>query len=243
MITLPRKNPSTTRPLRIGLICLAIVWTLFASCATVPSLSDMDSPPESTGRYTQIQVTLTEKARSLIGERTRIEVDGVRFNADCSGTVLAIFYAAGLDLRTGFNRAKGDNGVEKLYRLMEGSKLLDDTDLPEPGSLVFWDDTYDRNGDGKMNDPLSHVGIIVSAESNGDLRYVHYHYRDGVVEERMNLRRPSVRQEKSGGADVVVNSPLRMKSWKPDSKSLSGELYRIGARSWEYVPPRVSLAF
>jgi cell wall-associated NlpC family hydrolase len=195
---------------------------------------EKESRVQRAKRYKPIQVALSEEARDLIGKRDRIEVDGTRFNADCSGTMLAVFFAAGLDLRPGFNRAQGSTGVEKLYHLMESSHLLDDSDLPQPGSLVFWDDTYDRNGDGKRNDPLTHVGIIVSAESDGDLRYVHYHYRNGVVEERMNLRHPTEGTKKSGGADVIVNSPLRMKSWKPDAESLSGELFRISARSYEF---------
>ncbi len=244
MIALLGTRPSRSARSALSLVAACVLSSAAISCASLDALSP--APPESVGAepgasgYTSAQAALAGQARALVGERDRIEVNGVRFNADCSGTMLAVFYAAGLDLRPGFNRVRGDTGVERLYNLMESAGLLDDSDLPQPGSLVFWDDTYDRNGDGKKNDHLSHVGLIVSADRGGNLSYVHYHYRDGVVEERMNLREPSVAIKKSGGADVVVNSPLRMKSWKPDTASLAGELYRASARSYEYPGDRLA---
>lgn len=230
------------------LALLAVSACVFSACTSAPtavndarprqaeevSFGKNIRPQRNDERYTPIQNAITEGAHKLLGARDKISVNGERFNADCSGTMLAIFYAAGLDLRPGFNRAKGNTGVQRLYSLMESAGLLDDTDTPQPGSLVFWDDTYDRNGDGKKNDPLSHVGLVVSADREGNLTYVHYHYRNGIVEEHMNLREPGVAIKKSGDVDVIVNSPLRMRSWKPDSASLAGELYRIGARSYEY---------
>ena len=244
----PGTNEPRSARSALPFVAACVLSAAAVSCASVSELAVRPAPPESADaettatRYTPTQTALTERARARGGARGPGKVDGVRFNADCSGTMLAVFYAAGLDLRPGFNRVKGNTGVERLYNLMDGAGLLDDTDVPQPGSLVFWDDTYDRNGDGKKNDPLSHVGLIVSADGSGNLSYVHYHYRDGVVEERMNLREPSVAVKKSGGADVIVNSPLRMKSWKPDAASLAGELYRAGARAYEYAGDRLASA-
>jgi hypothetical protein len=183
----------------------------------------------------ETQARLAKAARSLVG-RSAFNIDGQKFNADCSGTMLAVFYLAGLDLRADFSRARGGNGVERLYRMMEKSGLLSTTDLPAVGSLLFWDDTYDKNGDGKADDPFAHVGIVVSAKENGDITFVHYHYIKGVVEEPMNLKEPATFMERRDGKDVVVNAKLRMVSWKPDSKTLASELYRAAGQAYKYKP-------
>ncbi len=35
------------------------------------------------------------------------------------------------------------------------------------GDLVFFDNTYDRNGDGKFDDRITHVGIVVGFDKEG----------------------------------------------------------------------------
>ena len=75
---------------------------------------------------------------------------------------------------------------------------------PNPGDLVFFDDTHDRNHDGRRNDPLTHVGIVVRTESDGTVVFAHRLDR-GVVLGRMNLSDPGVRTV--GGR--VVNDWLR----------------------------------
>ena len=34
--------------------------------------------------------------------------------------------------------------------------------VPRPGDLAFFDDTYDANHDGRTNDPLTHVAVVLS---------------------------------------------------------------------------------
>jgi hypothetical protein len=88
-----------------------------------------------------------------------------------------------------------------------------------PGDIIFWDNSYDRNGDGRFNDELTHAGIVVAVEDDGTVSYVHHNYRRGVVIASMNPRRPS---------DTNRNSPMRMASqrWDKSAPWLSGELYR-----------------
>jgi hypothetical protein len=90
--------------------------------------------------------------------------------------------------------------------------------LPLPGDLVFWDNTYDRNGNGRWDDDLTHAGIVVSVDDDGTIHYVHHNYRRGIVVEQMNLRAPD---------DTTRNSAMRMRG-SPDGNGLwlSSHLFR-----------------
>jgi cell wall-associated NlpC family hydrolase len=150
-------------------------------------------------------------------------VNGRRFRSDCTGTILAAYYAAGIDLEAEFNRYTG-NGVARLYKIAADHGLIREGTVPQPGDVIFWDNTYDRDGDDRWNDPLTHAGIVVRSYGNGRLEYVHYDYRDGIVVARMNLASPEVHRAEGR----VVNSPMRMRSHRHlnPSKWLSSHLYR-----------------
>jgi cell wall-associated NlpC family hydrolase len=152
---------------------------------------------------------------------------GRRFNRDCTGLVLAIYYHAGIDLLRHFADYTG-NGVARLYKMLADRRLVYDTRYPQPGDLVFWDNTYDRNGDGTWNDELTHVGMVLRSRQDGSIEYVHLNYRRGVVVEHMNLVSPDVYRTGSSGAGAVVNSPMRMRnaSRQRPARWLSSHLYR-----------------
>ena len=46
---------------------------------------------------------------------------------------------------------------------------------PRVGDLVFLDETYDRNGDGRINalDTLTHIGIVEEVKSGGTFIMLH----------------------------------------------------------------------
>ncbi len=178
---------------------------LSAGVRAVPAAVPRQRSAEVAGRQAQ----LLEGARWALGRRELV-VRGRRFNMDCTGAVLAIYYYAGLDLSRNFPRYRG-GGVERLYRSLEVAALIYDTLEPVPGDIIFWDNTYDRNNDGRWNDPLTHVGMVVSVSREGDIEYVHLNYRRGIVIERMNLRRPQVYRDRNLGGARVVNSPIRMR--------------------------------
>jgi hypothetical protein len=168
---------------------------------------------------------LVASARSLIG-RTSLFVRGKKFASDCSGTVMAACWGAGLDLASLAAKAKGANGVARIYDVLSRAGLLLPKDArPRIGDIIFWDDTYDKNGNGKADDPLTHAGIVVSVGKSGQFSYVHFRYDKGVIEERMNLDAPAV---KDGPQGTRLNSNMRIKSWRPDARSLAGELYKAG---------------
>lgn len=228
-------------------LAAALALILAFSCSSLPSRempipgepgtpSDparTKAPAKGADPAARLKAELVRAARSLVGTKT-IAVKGASFNSDCSGSMLAVFYLAGYDLRPRFLRAPGSSGVDKLYGMLEAEGLVYDSKYPQPGDLVFWDDTYDKDGDGKADDPLSHVGIVTAVNASGDISYVHYSYVLGVAEERMNLLLPGARTERRDGKDVPINSIMRMAGWKPkgDSRRLAGELYRSFGKTY-----------
>lgn len=226
-------RPRTAAP------ALAAALSLAASaCGTLPGLGGQrDVPterPALTAATDAIREELGAGARSVIGA-TELVVKGRRFSWDCTGTVLAIYWYAGIDLARDFGRYSG-NGVTRLYRTLQDASLLYTTREPILGDLVFWDDTYDADGDGSWDDPLTHVGMVMETADDGTVSYVHLNYRKGIVVERMNLREPGVHQRVRDGKVTIVNSPLRMAEAgreHPD-RWLAGQLYRVLGMGYLY---------
>ena len=206
------------RPLPPLIILLAIL----SGCATVanggPGYSETREAvlTEPTGG-TEAGNQVAQAAIDLIGQRD-LTVRGRRFNYDCTGTILAAYYAAGYDLAANFGAYAG-NGVRRLYMMADDYGTLGNAEPLLPGDIIFWDNSYDRNEDRRWNDEFTHAGIVVAVEGDGTITYVHHNYRRGVVMAKMNLRRPS---------DINRNSPMRMAShrWRDSDPWLSGELYR-----------------
>jgi cell wall-associated NlpC family hydrolase len=174
-----------------------------------------------------IRAKLVEGANLVLG-KTSLRVNGKSFDLDCSGTVRAIYWYAGIDLARDFSRYSG-NGVARLFSSLDAKQLLYNTRSPLSGDLVFWDNTYDMNRDGIWNDFLTHVGMVVGTAGDGTISYVHYHDKRGIVIEYMNLLEPATYQKTIWGKMVTLNSPLRLVEPGKTRPQLwlSGQLYRI----------------
>ncbi len=154
-------------------------------------------------------------AQSLVGLK-QVKLSGVRYQ-DCSGFVVGVYREAGVDLRS--IAADDDSGVAALYRYSEAAGEVSSRGTPSPGDLVFFNETYDRNRDGRLNDGLTHVGLVESVDDDGTVRVLHRVDR-GVVRYRMNLKHPGTRMQ--GG--VAVNDYLRSASAKGPAK-LTSQLF------------------
>jgi len=211
------------KPGRGPIFILSVLLILLEACATVapPAVN-----PAARGAE-EIRRKLAEGGQYVLGKKELI-IRGKRFNMDCTGTVLAIYYYAGIDLARDFNKYTG-NGVTRLYKSLEAEELLYDTRYPVTGDIIFWDNTYDRNEDGKWNDPLTHVGMVMNVSADGDVEYVHLNYHKGIIVEDMNLRHPEIHQQIEKGRMRIINSPMRMKqAGKAHPENwLSGQLFKI----------------
>ncbi len=165
---------------------------------------------------------IVESATRLVGART-ITSHGKRIAYDCAGVTRAIFLEHGIDLYRGaFNDPKG-NGVRLIHNHIRQHGTLHRGSNVSPGDLVFFDNTWDFNGDGKLNDPLTHVGIVERFEPDGTVIFIS-RVANAVERYRMNLEQPHVHKTAQGH---VLNDYIRRKHpADPDHTArLTGELF------------------
>ncbi|HEU4383231.1 MAG TPA: CHAP domain-containing protein [Anaeromyxobacteraceae bacterium] len=188
-----------------------------ASPATLPFFIPM--PDETRARI------VAAAARDL-GRQGPFQVGGRRYRADCSGFVAAAYHSAGIPFRDALHLGDEDAGsaVVALHRaLAANGVVLGRGDRPLPGDLVFFHDTYDRNGDGRAGDPLTHVGVVERAGRDGTVTFLHRGTR-AVARGTLSLLHPSVERGPSGER---WNSRLRAArpGDQPGTRYLAGELF------------------
>ncbi len=211
-----------------------IILLILSSCRTSSDIIETDIT-EPDGIQTPMDLSDTQKklvegAYEIIG-REKLFIRGKSFGMDCSGIVLSLYWYAGIDLTKAYNDYSG-NGVTRIYRYLEDKDLLYRTLGPAPGDIIFWDNTYDKNEDGQPNDLLTHVGMVVDIDHNGNIDYIHHNYRKGIVLARMNLNNPDTYAETVNGEQIIVNSAMRMKGSPGFDKWLSSQLYRQFAMAY-----------
>ncbi|NLJ46061.1 MAG: CHAP domain-containing protein [Treponema sp.] len=228
-----RPRPRALRTAALGSALLLGTAAALVSCAVrgrEPSARDAAYPFPEAETYapavpSKLQATVVAGGLSLVG-KTELVVNGIRYPMDCTGVVRAAYAFGGVDLAYRFAFYPG-NGVARLYGTLRDAGLLYSTRYPAPGDLVFWDDTYDANGNGRADDPLTHVGMVVGVDAEGTVSYLHHNYRRGPVVERMNLIHPGAETLFVKGVYVTVNSPLRMRGSPPGPGTTAGELFRV----------------
>lgn len=165
---------------------------------------------------------IVESAARLVGART-ITSQGKRIAYDCAGVTRAIFLEHGIDLYRGaFDDPKG-NGVRLIHNHVRQHGTLHRGTNVSPGDLVFFDNTWDFNGDGKLNDPLTHVGVVERQEPDGTVVFIS-RVSNAVERYHMNLDQPHVHKNVDGR---MLNDYIRRKHpADPDQTArLTGELF------------------
>ena len=209
-------------------LAIGLLFLILSGCVSLSDSGQTLPPSALTGdKLTETQIRLVEGAGKVLGAR-RLDIGGREYPLDCTGTIMAIYAYAGIDLQSPMRRFSG-NGVTRLYRYLESLDLLYSSNTPLPGDLVFWDNTYDRNNDGKWNDTLTHVGMVVAVDIDGTVHYVHHNYRKGIVLARMNLLQPDTLVQ----GNKQLNSAMRMRDGKVYPLWLSSHLYRELGKGWE----------
>jgi hypothetical protein len=159
-------------------------------------------------------------AQRLQGQAA-VEVAGRRFASDCSGFVRGCFWSLGVDL---FDGGQGESGTAILYDRMKRDGRVFRRGPPAPGDLVFFDNTWDRNGNGRLDDRLTHVGIVEEVGPRGTVTFLH-HVGGTTRAGRLNLQSPSLHADPATG--VVLNDHLRRRtdSDPRGTKYLTGSLF------------------
>lgn len=200
-----------------------------AARAAPPELAAPAEPAEPEPVASLDLTPVLEAARAHVGGR-RVAVGGRSYPADCSNFVRAMFLTAGIDLWDGGFEG-GENGVAAIHRFVERHGTLH-RGPPQPGDVVFFDDTYDKNRNGRIDDPLSHAGVVDQVDEDGLVWVIHLASR-GVVRDPMHVGRPADARDEAGRA---INTWLRVRRARdpPGTRYLTGALFagygRLGAR-------------
>jgi peptidoglycan DL-endopeptidase CwlO len=209
----------------MGTVPDAYADTLEAEAAPIEDASDHgdaeEAPAISRRRARRADPTgqaVADTAASLIGDR-RMVVHGTTYRHDCSGLVEASHAGADVSLA---------GSSKSMYELARREGLLHKRKRPTPGDVVFFDNTYDRNHNGRRDDLLSHVAVVESVDRYGTITLVHKGSR-GVVNMHMNLDRPHLRRDEDGRS---LNSYLRATSDRDKGPTLSGELFKAFGSLW-----------
>ncbi len=158
----------------------------------------------------ELQERLASRGASLVGHAGDFAVGPERFRGDCSGFVEAVYEAEGIPLRRLMQRAapRETSGVAAAWQALEayGRVFGGGGEWPEPGDVVFWHDTYDRNHNGRADDPFTHMGVVEYV-NGGTVVFLHRSGR-AVARGAMNLERPGEVRREDG---TLLNSALREK--------------------------------
>jgi len=171
---------------------------------------------------TPAQQAVVETAAQLVGARS-IETRGGRIAADCAGVTREIFFRHGIDVYAGGGAGANANGVRLIHAHVKQHGRLHRGPVVRPGDLVFFDDTWDYNGDGVVNDALTHVGVVETVDADGTVVFIS-RVAAAVQRYRMNLRMPSIHRTSDGR---ILNDYLRRKRWNDSDETsyLTGELF------------------
>jgi len=165
---------------------------------------------------------IVRSAAKLVGART-VEANGRRIHYDCAGVTRAVFLEHGIDLYESRTTDRQANGVRLIYNHIREYGRLHQGPAAKPGDLVFFDNTWDANGDRKMNDPLTHVGIVERQDRDGTIIFIS-RVAGAVERYRMNLGLPHVHRAADG---KILNDHLRRKDTRTADQTgyLTGELF------------------
>ncbi len=179
--------------------------------------AESDTPPAARGRRGRRGEgdQVAKAAGELVGRRA-MTAGGERYRFDCSGFVEAAHARAGVHPR---------GSSKHLYAMARDQGLLHKKKTPHVGDVVFFDNTYDRNHNGRRDDELTHVAIVERVLPDGTLGLVHLGSK-GVVRIAMNLHRPHDRHDENG---AIINSYVRSGR---SGERLSGELFKAFGSLW-----------
>jgi hypothetical protein len=167
---------------------------------------------------------IVQTAAKLVGAKT-IKSNGRRIAYDCAGVTRAVFLKHGIDLYGSSESDPEANGVRLIYAHIQQQGAFHQGPVADPGDLVFFDNTWDYNGDGQVNDPLTHIGIVERQEYDGTVVFIS-RVAGAVERYRMNLTLPHVHKTAEG---QVLNDYIRRKGVGDPANAdrLTGELFAI----------------
>jgi len=175
--------------------------------------SGQEGAPEPGARERQTGAAVARAASHFIGT-SRLRHGGDSFRYDCSGLVMAAHARAGLALV---------GSSESLLQDARRIGVFHRRKRPWVGDVAFFENTYDRNGNGRLDDPITHVAVVVSVAADGTVGMVHKGSK-GIAPLVMNLEHP---KDRSDEEQKELNDYLRARRSgdRSGTRYLAGELW------------------
>ncbi len=171
-----------------------------------------DSEPRSraTRRQSATGRDIAQAARHYLNH----SLDGYR--DDCSGFVLAAVNRTGRTM---------SGNTASLWEDMDEDGVTHHRKVPNIGDFAFFDNTYDRNRDGRNNDDLTHIGVVINVDEDGTITLAHGGTSAGRSELTFNLYNPDDHRATDGS---VLNDYLRRRrsSDRAGTPHLAGQMWR-----------------
>ncbi len=171
---------------------------------------------EPASRSTRQGRRVAKAAESFLGKK-RIVVDGQKQRYDCSGMVCAAYKKADIPL---------SGSSKMLFEQAHDMNVFHKRKRPDVGDIAFFDNTWDRNKNGRRDDKLTHVAIVETVEKDGTITLIHLG-GSGITRLVMNMRHPSRKVNADG---KKWNDVLR--KGKDGGPVLTGELCRGFGSLW-----------
>ena len=129
----------------------------------------------------------------------------------CNGLVLDILSDAGITMK---------GRVDSLWAQSRNNGWTHQRKTPQPGDIVFWHRTYDRNRNGRVDDQFTHIGVVISIDAQKTALIVHRGSK-GIRPLRMNLHYPDTYKQ----GDAIFNDYLAASGYGRKDERLSGQLF------------------
>lgn len=139
------------------------------------ALTQPPRPPPAAAVLHDFRVATS--ARELLTRRAR------GFRDDCSGFVASVLAAVNA------LHVPSQATVAVFRADAESRDAVHHDPIPIVGDLVFFDNTWDRNGNGRMDDPDTHIAVVVDVEPDGTVVMAHKGSDRRLI--RMNLLHPN----------------------------------------------------
>ncbi len=174
------------------------------------------------GSVAERRHAIAKTAAKLVGAKT-IKYKGRRIRYDCAGVTRAVYLANGIDLFKNPDRDRRGNGTTLIYNHVRRYGRIHRGPKAHPGDLVFFNNTWDSNDDGRINDPLTHVGVVERVEEDGTIVFISRVSR-AIERYRINLTRPGL--HKSGDGRLLNDFMRRKRPRDPgNTRYLTGQLF------------------
>jgi hypothetical protein len=153
-----------------------------------------------------------------------VRIKQKRYRDDCSNVLRIAYDAIGIDLFSEHHLYPSANGVKLIRKKGETEFASTSSTSAKVGDIIVFDNTFDRNGNGRFDDRDTHAAIVVGVDKDGTIA-LYNRVASGHRVYRMNLRYKD--QLRSPRNAHRINNVLRRvrKSKRKTTPRLTGELF------------------